>query len=139
MLSKSFLVEDVLLLRSFHSIIRFGGFLILLSSNHHLFISRSCFLFLCGPINRSVVSSIQVLSSYQVLPLFSIGVLYVILLTPCAILSIVSEAVCCCFHQVSLHLLKLMLIPSIFRRSAVQILSFLFLGYTIAVSYSFRP
>ena len=32
---------------------------------------------------------------------------------------------------------KFMLIPSNFRRSAVQILSFLFIGYTVAVSYSF--
>ena len=41
--------------------------------------------------------------------------------------SIVPEAVCCWFHQVSSHLLKFMLIPSIFYRSAVQIMSFLFL------------
>ena len=32
-----------------------------------------------------------------------------ILLNHCAILSIVSEAVCCCFNQVSSHLLKFML------------------------------
>ena len=44
---------------------------------------------------------------------------------------------CYCFHKVSFHLLKFLLIPSIFRRSAVQILSFLFLDYTIAVSNSF--
>ena len=60
------------------------------------------------PLNRSVVSFIQVLSSYQVLPPFSTGVLSEIVLTPCAILSIVPEAVCYRFHQVSSHLVKFM-------------------------------
>ena len=60
------------------------------------------------PFNRSVVSSLQVLSSYQVLPLFSTGLLSEIFLTPCAILIIVLKVVCCWFHQVSSHLLKFM-------------------------------
>ena len=54
------------------------------------------------------MSSIQVLSSYQVLPPSSTGELSKIFLTPCAILSIVPEAVYCCFHQVSPHLVKFM-------------------------------
>ena len=60
------------------------------------------------PFNRSVVSSLQVLSSYQVLPLFSTWVLSEILLTHYVIFSIVPEAVCCWFHQVSSHLVKFM-------------------------------
>ena len=47
-------------------------------------------------------------SYYQLLPIVSIGVLSEILLTPCAIPSIVLEAVCCWFHQVSSHLVKFM-------------------------------
>ena len=68
----------------------------------------SCSFLLASPFNRSVVSSLQVLSSYQVLPLFSTWVLSEILLTHYAILSIVPEAVCCWFHQVSSHLVKFM-------------------------------
>ena len=44
----------------------------------------------------------------QVLPPFSTGVPPEIVLTLCAILSIVPEAVYCCFHQVSPHLVKFM-------------------------------
>ena len=54
-----------------------------------------------------------------------------ILLTQYAVLSIVLEAVCCGFHQVSSHLVKFLLIPSIFSRSAVQIISFLILLYLV--------
>ena len=75
-----------------------GGIVMLFSSN----------LLLASPFYRSVVSSLQVLSSYQVLPLFSARVLSEIFLTPCAILSIVPKAVCCWFHQVSSHLVKFM-------------------------------
>ena len=100
-------------------------------------------LLLASPFNRSVVSSLQVLSSYQVLPLFPTWVLSEILLTHYAILSIVPEAVCCWFHQVSSHLLKFMfnsfhlqseccpnyiiLIPSLscFNRSVVSIIPLL--------------
>ena len=46
--------------------------------------------------------------SCQVLPPFSTGVPPEIVLTLCAILSIVPEAVYCCFHQVSHHLVKFM-------------------------------
>ena len=44
-----------------------------LSSTHYLVSPRSC-SFLAYPFNRSVVFSFQVLSSYQALLLFSIGV-----------------------------------------------------------------
>src|SRR3954470_21325218 len=42
------------------------------------------FFFFAYRFNRSVVSFIQVLSSYQVYPLFSTGVLFEIFLTLCA-------------------------------------------------------
>ena len=58
--------------------------------------------------DRSIMPSIQVLSSYQVFHHFSTGVLSEIFLTPCAILSIVPEAVCCWSHRVSSHLVKIM-------------------------------
>ena len=74
---------------------------------HHLVLSGSCY-FHAYPFNQSAVSSLQVLPSYQVLPLFSTWVLSQILLTHYAILSIVPEVVCCWFHQVSSHLLKFM-------------------------------
>ena len=58
--------------------------------------------------DRSIMPSIQVLSSYQVFHHFSTGVLLEIVLTPCAILSIVPEIVCCWFNQASSHLVKFM-------------------------------
>ena len=110
--------------------------------SHHLGLSGPC-SFCAYPFNRSVVPSFQVLSSYQVLPSFSTGVPSKIVLTLCAILSIVPEAVCCWFHQVSSHLVKFMfnsvhlqseccpnyiiLIPSLscFNRSIVAIIPLL--------------
>ena len=97
---------------------------------HHLVLWRSC-SFLCLSIQPECRVFIPVLSSYQVLPPFSTGVLSEIFLTPCAILSIVPEAVCCWFHQVSSNLVKSCSIPSISSRSAVQIISFLFHLYLI--------
>ena len=44
------------------------------------------------------------------------------------ILSFLPEALCCCSRQVSSHLVKFTLIPSIFNRSAVQIL---YLPYSV--------
>ena len=74
---------------------------------------------------------------FQVLPIlstfapFSTGVPSEIVLTLCAILSIIPEVVCCWFHQESFHLVKFLLIPSIFSRNAAQIISFLFLPYLV--------
>ena len=59
----------------------------LLSSTNHLVLSRSC--------NFSFLIRLT-------------GVLSEIFLSHCAILSIVPEAVCCQFHQVSSHLVKIM-------------------------------
>ena len=50
-------------------------------------------LFFAYPFNGSVVFSFEL--SHQFLPPFSTGVLSEIFLTPCAILSLVTEAVCC--------------------------------------------
>ena len=131
------------LLLSVRSIFCSGGIVMLHASTHHPIFVKDHVLSFAYPFNRSVVSSIQVLSSYQVLPPFSTGVLSEIFLTPCAILSIVPEAVCCWFHQVSSHLVKFMfnsfhlqseccpnyiiLIPSLscFNRSVVSIIPLL--------------
>ena len=78
------------------------------SSSHHSIFVKDLVLSFAYTFNRSVVSSIQVLSSYQVLHPFWTGVLSQIFLTPCAILSIVPEAVCCWSHEVSSHLVKFM-------------------------------
>ena len=68
----------------------------------------------------------------QVLAPFSTGVSSEIVLTHCAILSIVPEAVYCWFHQVSSHLVKFLLTPSICSRSVVQIISFFSLLYLVS-------
>ena len=136
--------------------IRPGGIVTLLSSTNHLVLSRSCnFSFL---IRLTGVSCplFKFFSSCQVLPPFSTGVLSEIFLTPCAILSIVSEAVCCSFHQVSSHLVKFMfnsfhlqseccpnyiiLIPSLscFNQSGFHIyLSLNFLVLVVSLVYLF--
>ena len=67
------------------------------------------------------------------LPPLSTGVLSEIFLTHGAILSIVPEAVCSWFHQVSSHLISSCSIPSIYSRSVVQIISLLF------ILISFQP
>ena len=66
----------------FHSFFCSGGIVMLLSSTHLLVLSRSCSFYDC-PFNRSIVPSCQVLSSYQVLLLFSTGVLSEFVL-PCS-------------------------------------------------------
>ena len=64
-------------------------------------------LFMLILFNRSVVTFLlKFFLPYQALHLFSTGVLSEIFLTPCSIHSIVPEAVCRVFIQVSSHLIK---------------------------------
>ena len=108
------------------SILSFRRHCVVVLFNHLLVLSRSCSFHDC-PFNRSVVPSFQVLSSYQVLPTFSTGVLSEIFLTPCPILLIVSEAVCCDFIKYLLILSSSYSILLLFIRSAARICSSLLL------------
>ena len=65
-------------------------------------------LFVLILLSRVLCTLLKLFSPYQALHLFSTRVLSEIFLTPCAILLIVPEAVCCGFHQVSSHLVKFM-------------------------------
>ena len=108
-LSNSFEVEhvvffSVLFIALFHFFRRHYVYALF---THHLVLWRSC-SFLCLSIQPECRVFIRALSSYQVLPPFSTGVLCEIFLTPCAIISIVPEAVCCWFHQASSHLVKIL-------------------------------
>ena len=125
-------ILSVIYILFFHS----GGLVILLSLTIISFLSRIMFFSLAYHLTGVLYSSFKFPHLIKFCLSFNRSAVW-IFLTPCAILLIVPEAMCWCFHQVSSHLLKFLLIPSIFRRSAVQILSFLFLGYTVAVSYSF--
>ena len=89
------------------SILSPEGFVMLLFS---IIISNceDCFLFMLINLTGVLCPLLKFFSSYQVLHLFSTGVLSEIFLTPCAILLIVPEAVCCWFRQVSSHLVKFM-------------------------------
>ena len=84
--------DVVFILRSIHSnyltiMLCFRRLVMLLSSTNHLVLSRSC--------NFSFLIRLT-------------GVLSEIFLTPCAILSLVPEVMCCWFHLVSSHLVKIM-------------------------------
>ena len=79
------------------SILSSGGIVMLLSS----LIISNCedrVLFMLIHLTGVLCHLFKFFSSYQVFPLFSTGLLSEILLTHCAILSIVLEAVCCWFH-----------------------------------------
>ena len=110
-LSNSIVIEVVVLFSVswFHSFICPEG-IVMFSSTHHLVLPRS-YSFLAYPFNRSVVWNL----SY-----------------PLCHFSIVPEAVCCGFHQVSSHLVKFIFYAFLFQPECCHNWSLSFLVHIIS-------
>ena len=129
-LSNSIVIEVVVLFSVswFHSFICPEG-IVMFSSTHHLILEIMFFSLLIHLTGVSCFhSSSLILSSFA--SFLNQSAVWN-LSYPLCHFSILLEAVCCWFHQVSSNLLKFMLISSIFSRSAVQIISFLILLYLV--------
>ena len=105
----SVLPQDLVFLRSFHSIINFVLEALWCCSLQPIFLfCQDRVLFVLILLTGVSCPLFEFFPSCQVLPPFSTGVPPEIVLTLCAIRSIVPEEVYCCFHQVSPHLVKFM-------------------------------